>query len=103
MDAGLGDDAKRDLLYRFAAQRESSDPGEDLCSEQAGNRIVGYHQPKTRSVVFSSRRATGTRSASYESSSAGSALPSATSASFQARLYASCNPVFMPCAPTGLG
>ena len=28
--------------------------------------------------------------------------PATTSASFHARLYASCRPVFMPCAPTGL-
>ena len=39
-----------------------------------------------RSVVFSNRRATGTRSASYGSSSAGSARPATTSASFHPRL-----------------
>ena len=46
MDAGLGNDAKREPLYRLAAHRKSSDPGEYLCAEQAGEQVVGHYQPE---------------------------------------------------------
>ena len=46
MDAGLGNDAKREPLYRLAAHRKCSDPGEYLCAEQAGERVVGHYQPE---------------------------------------------------------
>ncbi|HEU4412156.1 MAG TPA: hypothetical protein VFS43_43340 [Polyangiaceae bacterium] len=55
-----------------------------------------------KSVICSVARATGRRSASYESSTRGAASPRTASASFQPRLKASCTPVFMPCPPSGL-
>lgn len=45
---------------------------------------------------------TGTRSCPYVAISSGPACPRAAIASFQARLYASWTPVFMPCPEAGL-
>ena len=64
--------------------------------------IARVNSPKIRSVPRSSAWPTGHRSASYVSSSVACAAPRSTSASFQPRFHASCIPVFIPCAPTGL-
>ncbi len=46
MYANLGDDPERDFLYSADAQRNGSDPGENLGAKQAGKPVVRDDQPE---------------------------------------------------------
>ena len=101
-DADLGDVRNANFCIRSRLIANAAILARTFVRSKPASQLSETTSMNARSVVLSNRRATGTRSSSYESSNAASARPLTTSASFHARLYASCKPVFMPCAPTGL-
>ena len=102
VNRGLRYRAKREPLHAAEAHRQRCDARDDLGAQQPGDPAVRDHQPErldrswragaARPECAPPRRNRATPT---------SALPVATRASFQPRLYASCRPVFIPCAPTG--
>ena len=102
-DAGLGDGAKREPLYaaRSPSQRPRSWPGPACGTVPPANCRRRSAKTPDRSCSAAAARP-GCARPRRSRADAASARPDTTSASFHARLYASCRPVFMPCAPTGL-